>query len=270
MKNIENNLNQTILNFMVILGISFWFIIGFPFGNQNESYGWMIIFDSINIKTALFEHKVAANYRPLGQIFAYILYILDGHKINIVQIFNYLVCVVSYLYLLRHIKFKLIFTILCFMSGAIYFSGYIYLFHLHGIFYSPIIFFIALLFFIFNDFKVSFNNKLLLLIIITGLFTLFHPFAVPMSVAYTYGYSLENNKYFNKNNKIILILFSICSALLMFFTWVFTWGGNREFDIKNFTGFIVSYKLVDLNYISSVFSMIRQLWNLISYVSSKI
>lgn len=258
------NLNRIILSFLAIIGISFWFIIGYPFGNHNESYEWLIIFNSVSIKNVLFNRVVAVSYRPLGQLFAYILYIIDNNQIHFVQLFNYIVCVGSYLYVLNYIQHKFIFSVLCLLSGAIFFPGYIYLFHIHGIFYSPLLLNIGLLYYIFECYNVSFNKIFLFTIIVTLLFSMFHPFALLMSIAFLYGYCIENIKNIDRKYIIILFLIGIISFLFAILIWGGYTGSHTGIGINNFMGLINSYKTTEINNITSFLSIILCIMVIIS------
>jgi hypothetical protein len=254
-------LNRIILYPLSMLGISFWFFIGFPFGNHNESYIWFTILDTASINKVLFERIVAVSYRPLGQLFAYILYNIDNNQIYFVQIFNYAMCVWSFFYILKYIPQKYIFSILCLISGFVYFSGFVYLFHIHGIFYSPLLLNIGILYSLFECYDVPYNKKLLLTVIATLFFSMFHPFALPISITYLYGHSVENIKNIGRNNIIILFLIGICSLLLA--VWI--WGGNTGIGINNFKGLIYSYKTVEVNSITSLLSVILCILVIISF-----
>jgi len=51
--------------FMIIAGFSFWFALGFPFANHNESYYWVALFaDSGVLRMA--DSSISINYGSAG------------------------------------------------------------------------------------------------------------------------------------------------------------------------------------------------------------
>ena len=63
---------------LAALGIGCWFIIGFPFGNHNESYYWVAQFQYGSLWDVLWSKRLAATPRPLGQSFAFLGWQLAG------------------------------------------------------------------------------------------------------------------------------------------------------------------------------------------------
>src|SRR5262249_24766985 len=131
---------------LAIAGLSFWFWVGFPFANHNESYAWIAQLRTMDLHAALTRTLVGvANWRPLGTGTAWILYHAAHGSIAPVELLNYFVAAAAWAWVAWVVADRRVFGIAAFLVGGALFSGYIYLFHLHGIFYSPLLFFVAIL-----------------------------------------------------------------------------------------------------------------------------
>jgi hypothetical protein len=167
-----------------IAGLSFWFFLGFPFANHNESYVWVVPLSRLGLLDVLSKpFGVVASFRGLGMLTAWLGYRLSGGSIYPQQVFNYLGAALAWLILFSAIKEKKLFAWESFFVGGVFFSGYIYLFHLHGVFYSPLLMFLAFLL------ALSISNNgvktswLVISSILAAITSLYHPFAILVCVA---------------------------------------------------------------------------------------
>lgn len=242
---------QTKIQFgcIAILGFSFWFLLGFPFANHNESYVWLVSLNKLGLLDVL-SHKLqpVATYRPLGQATAWLGYRLSGGTIYPIELFNYLLAAVSWFILFLAIKEKKIFSFISLTVGVFFFSGYIYLFHLHGVFYSPLLLLIAVMFFLYN--RSLSNNKLIVIPLLTIVVSLFHPFALLIFAAFISGLMIEKRKDITKKQFMVAGSFVILAFVLL---KALTPARNLPLANKNVLGLLTSYKMVEVNiFVSAV------------------
>ncbi len=55
-----------------MVGVGFWFLVGFPFANHNESYYWLSRFEEQSFSSIVWTHTLAATFSLLGQGLAYV------------------------------------------------------------------------------------------------------------------------------------------------------------------------------------------------------
>ena len=174
---------------LAIAGLSFWFWIGFPFANHNESYAWIAQFERMNLHDALTRHLIGvANWRPLGTGWAWILWHGAHGSIAGVELLNYVLAAAAWAWLAWRMMSCRLFAIAAFLVGGALFSGYVYLFHLHGIFYSPLLVFLALLL---GARTGQGTCGLVIGFVMAATTALFHPFALPLYAAFVAGSWLE-------------------------------------------------------------------------------
>lgn len=168
--------------FLSVSGVGFWFFLVFPFGQHNESYGWIPSLELQSGWVWLTEHVVASTFRPLGQVTAWLSYRLSGGSIVPIQLFNVAVTVAAWLVTWGGVREKRLFALVAWVVGGVFFSGYIYLFHIHGVFYGPTLLFVAAL--------VRFSDRRVSMVAWSGLVLGFvvalayHPFSLPLFVAF--------------------------------------------------------------------------------------
>jgi len=122
---------------VAVLGLAFWFVIGFPFGNHNESYAWTVRLDRTGLwgaMTARFE--TVSGMRPLGTAVAWLTYHGSHGSTALTQLVNLVTTLTAWILLARAMPERRLFAWLAFLNGAVFFAGYLYLFHLHGVFYG--------------------------------------------------------------------------------------------------------------------------------------
>ncbi len=196
-----------------LLGISFWFLLAFPFSNRNESYVWIAYFDHYSF-IEIIQNSIPTiiNYRPLAQIIAWSLYHLSGGNIILVQLINYcILCAAIWNMVgLTEPGKQLSIRVLYFVIGFIYISTFYYIFNLHGIFYSPILLLVTLLLKAKDQIIVQWKKWLVICLVMT----LFHPFIIVLYVAYLTGWFIEKQRL--SNGKIILFVATwICLLVVL-------------------------------------------------------
>src|SRR6185295_2250201 len=129
---------------LAVSGISFWFLLGFPFAHHNESYDWVAWIETPHLAKVAWHHFFGAGgYRPLAMSTAWFLYrVADGSLIPI-QLFNFITTGTAWWILARAANAPRTFALAALVSGGVLFSGYLYLFHLHGVFYGPMLLWLA-------------------------------------------------------------------------------------------------------------------------------
>src|SRR3989442_4105965 len=90
-----------------ILGFSFWFLLGFPFDNHNESYVWIVNLNRMSLLDTLSQKlEMVQNFRPFGNATAWLGFRLSGGSLIPQQIFNYLIALLAWLILFTAIEEK--------------------------------------------------------------------------------------------------------------------------------------------------------------------
>lgn len=235
-----------------VIGLVFWFFLGFPFGNHNESYSWVAQFNTRSFADLMI-HGVfpISNFRPFGIATAWFTYTVSGSSIVLQQLLNFVVTACAWLIVWSALREKAKGSLCFLLAGLAFFPGYIYLFHLHGVFYSPLLLFCALLFsFAMRKNIVSGQERSALFILMIGI-ALYHPFSIPIYVAFMAGYFVMKRKILSRRDIIsgcILILLSCVIALLLI--------PGRGLFIRETTlpGFITSYRTVELKSVISLLS----------------
>lgn len=185
-----SSLQKIVYGALAVLGISFWFFIGFPFANHNESFVIVTQLGQMSFGDVLVDRIYpVANYRPLGQAVAWLGYTLGGGSIASVQLFNYMLAAGAWLVLFSALRERRVVAIAAMIGGGVFFSGYIYLFHLHGVFYSPFLVSMALLFLV--ETRPLTRSLLGLVSAAAFVAAFFHPYALPVYIAAMVGFSLE-------------------------------------------------------------------------------
>jgi hypothetical protein len=240
------------LPLITVLGLSFWFFVGFPWANHNESYAWVQQIEQLSLSDMLTKIMYPQPaFRPLTQVAAYFAYTIFGPTAYADQIFNYIVAIISWVFLMNILDEKRLFSVIALGVGGFLFSGYIYLFHLHGVCYSPLLLYIAILFY--YHIEPPTTKNMVALFLITFVIALFHTFAFALYVAFIIGYSIENRKYIDRNRGIILLLFITSSVIL---SKIFL--SSRTISVIQFSTIIemiTSYKMLELNGYISMFCL---------------
>lgn len=191
-----------------VLGVCFWFIIGYPFANRNESYLWITHLEQSSF-LEIIQNPIPSirNFRPLAQVIAWMLYHISGGNGLLVQFINFaLLCISIWVMLpLLSKSQSLIFRFAYLILGFIYIPAFYFVFNLHGIFYSPILLFVATLLRAHEDVLLHWKKWF----IISLTLTFFHPFMVIFYVAFLIGLFIEKERF--KVTQIITLAIIIIS-----------------------------------------------------------
>ena len=126
-------------------GIVFWFLIGFPFAHQNESYGWIVALDRLGFLGALGGFPEVAGRRPVATGLAWLMVRASQGSIVPVELLNFALTLGAWWVAARASRSPRAFALFALIAGGACFAGYIFLFHLHGIFYGPLLLLVAAL-----------------------------------------------------------------------------------------------------------------------------
>lgn len=232
------------LAILSLTGLSFWFVVAYPFANHNESYEWIPPLCTFDFPTIL-DHKLIPynHHRPLAHAAAWVLFRAAGNNIYGVQLLNFAVALLAWIVMFAGIKQRRIFSLAALISGGAFFAGYIYLFHLHGIFYSPVLLFTAWLFFVENKAKPPTISTLLLLSVGTIIAGLFHPFAPLIFAAYLLGKFADREKH--TSAQMFLMAVMLLGSLI--FAKALTPGTSIRINSALINAMLSSYRSTEIN-----------------------
>lgn len=229
---------------LTISGFSFLFFAGFPFGNHNESYAWLIILDKMSFWDSLSTRLgPVQSFRPFGTATAWLTYHLSN-GIYLQQLINWAFACLSFAVLFQYAKNKTFFSIATFLATAGFFSGYIYLFHLHGVFYGPLQLYIAVLTCVAYKYKSLPFKKLLLLFFITIAAAFYHTFALLVFAAYLAGCMLQVQKNKLRVRLPLLLAFAALSLSIMYLI-LSMYNSKAGGDVVQ--GTLTSYTTTEIN-----------------------
>src|SRR5688500_3673989 len=82
--------NHWLLVLLPVLGISFWFLLGFPFADRNESYIWITYLRQYSF-LEIVQNPIPTirSFRPLAQAATWCLYHLSGSNGTLIQFINF-------------------------------------------------------------------------------------------------------------------------------------------------------------------------------------
>ena len=199
---------------IAISGLTFWFFIGFPFANSHESYRWVgevNIYDTFQLLFLPVGHYVS--FRPLGQLTALILYKVSNDSLVLIQLFNYLVTVISLLVLILSVNEKRLFSFIALLLGGFLFMGFAHLFHLHGLYYSPVLLLISFLIYYYK--KPWSTATLFVTSLIAIIVTLFHPVAAIIYIFYLVGRGIELRKQLSRKQYLLGIIIILINLVIV-------------------------------------------------------
>lgn len=235
---------------LALLGLSFWFFLGFPYANHNESFVIVAQLKEMGLGEALTQRIYpVANYRPLGQAIAWIGYQAGDGTVFPVEAFNYLVAAAAWVLLFMASRERKLFALTALVAGGVLFTGYIYLFHLHGVFYSPLLVLVAMLFWVDRE---ALNRKRLIVLSVCALVAaLFHPYALPLYLAGLAGIMAERRGALTGLRGMIAG-FVVATLLLIVVLVIIPRHGSVLTRTEMYDGLLASYKMVEINLIVSV------------------
>lgn len=234
---------QFFLWLCAISGITFWFLIGFPFAHSHESYYWMGEYLSKSFYDFVFQpigHY--ASYRPLGQVVSAALFELSGGSLFLIELFNFVLTISAVWFILKGAAEKKIFSLVFLITGGALFAAFAYLFHLHGLYYSPVLLFISVL--IYYYYK-PLTIKNILVTFISGLAAaLFHPFAIFVYVFYTTGILIEKRNDLHRNKSIFM---AGGIGLMIILSFILVPAQSIFLSSSNFSGLMNIYRSLQVN-----------------------
>lgn len=233
---------------LAVAGFSYWFWLGFPFANHNESYAWVAQFRAMDFGAALTHHLIGvANVRPLGTGLAWLAYRVSNGSILPVEILNYALAVVAWAFLASRHPRRRAFALAALGVGAVLFSGYVYLFHLHGIFYSPLLLLVAAL--LSQPDGALTNRRIGALSLGALAAALFHPFALPVFAAWLFGAWLERRAP-------AVTVASLLGASAAITKLLLSGAKSLPFGHETWSGLLVSYRMVEIHPAVTAFTLV--------------
>ncbi len=235
-----------LFSILSVAGLSFWFLIGFPFENHNESFAWVVQLQDLSFVDLLTKPVwPVASFRPLGMMTAWLGYHWFHASIYPQQLFNYFVAIGAWLLLFSATKAKKLFGFVALAVGGAFFSGYLYLFHLHGVFYSPLLLWVAFLLVQIDGSHPKERTWFARLFLLAVLSSLYHPFALLVFAAFVVGHFLTIWPKASVQQGSIDLLYIVASVLLI--KLFVPAQENPILSLYNLQGLITSYALVELN-----------------------
>jgi hypothetical protein len=244
-------INRVSFSWFASAGIAFWFLLGFPFGNHNESYYWIARFQQEHAWDIVFTTSLASTFRPLGQGLAYLGWELSGGSSWAVQIFNFALAAFSVRTIALTTAGTRTFALAMAIAGASFFAGYVYFFHLHGIFYSPVLAVIAvLLYFKEAPSLPRSTSDWASFCCAAAVGVLFHPYALIIFLAYLAGLALERRRQASLADCLRWAVLSTLALLIL--TMI-----RRDYQVlsmDNIRALMSSYALTELSPVLSIVS----------------
>jgi len=238
-------------------GLSFLFFLGFPFGNHNESYVWLLLLEKMSFWESLTSRLgPVQSFRPLGTATAWLTYTISG-GIYLQQLVNWAFACLSFIVVFRQATNKPFFSIAAFLASTGFFAGYIYLFHLHGVFYGPLQLYIAVLSCAAYKHKnVSFKT-LAFLFLITIIAAFYHTFALLVFSGYLAGCMLQVPRNELRTRLPLLFVFMALSLFIMYVI-LSMYESKNDGDVLygTLTSFTTTELNLPLSLLSSLFAII--------------
>jgi len=238
---------------LALIGLSFWFFVGFPFGKSHEAYGWTAALNGtsvVNFILAPTGHY--ASYRPLGNALAWVLYVLAYEGVWAIQLFNYAVlsaAVLAYIYATRAPNLS---AAVFLLTGGVFFRGFMYLFHLHGLYYSVVVLLVAVL--MTGSLKrIHSTAEVARGFCVATVAGLFHAFAVVIWLGYFIGYLIENRKDASKGLMFWSVALLPLGALLVI---VLVPGQSLHLDADTWRGLVGIYGMLGANPLVNAIAML--------------
>ena len=99
--------DSVIFGLLSIVGLSFWFALGFPFEHHNESYAWLPALKAMNFKQSLTGIVgPVVTPRPLGILVAWGSFKIAGGSIALVELSNFALALCAWFLLFDHTTFS--------------------------------------------------------------------------------------------------------------------------------------------------------------------
>lgn len=179
------------LALLPLAGFLVWFLVGLPWGPHTESFDWIVRLETLSLGQAAFARLPSVlSLRPLGIGLAWISYRVGGHDVALAQFVNAALALLAWWWLGRAVAARRTFALVALVVGGACFAGYIFVFHLHGVFYAPLLLLLAAMVHLAN--RPLGPGTLARAAGAAALAACFHPFALPLAVAFAAGALLES------------------------------------------------------------------------------
>jgi hypothetical protein len=244
-----------------VSGFSFLFLLGFPFGNHNESYAWVAQFRSLGIFDVLVTPlSGVAGFRPFGVALARATYAISGGEVWLQQLCNWLFALSAWAVVFAAARERYLFGLIALAVGGVFFSGYIFLFHLHGVFYGPLLVYVAVLIILGRREPVGLRGAVLLFLL-TLLVSLFHPFALLIYAFFVAAETWVRRKGedIGRARLNVLLLFAAVVAGRIVVSDV-----SPHSTTEAMSGFLTSFRMVEVNLMASGLAYVLSLTVLVT------
>jgi hypothetical protein len=232
------------LSLLLVSGLVFWFILGFPYQHHNESYIWAVHLNHASFVDCVVHKMIpVANLRPLGQAVAWLTFRLSDGSVVPSQVFNFVVAVCAWLLAMIVIPERHVFALAGLVVGGTLFSGYIYIFHLHGIFYSPVLLFLAFLIRVFEQGR---SKRLLVTAALCAVLAAgFHPYALLLFIAATGGAMVKEWKTLSRSQMAFLATEILVAAASIFILVILPGNIIPASLAQRMSGLLTSYRATE-------------------------
>lgn len=243
------NRSQWPLILLPVLGVCFWFIVGFPMADRNESFIWITYLEQFSF-AEIIQTPIPSirNFRPLAQVATWSLYHLAGGSGILVQTLNFgLLCtaILTMVSLTPSAKLSDV-RLLYLLMSILYFPTFAYVFNLHGIFYSVILLIVALLLKAGENVLIRWKKW----IAISAILSFFHPLILVLNVAYMLGWLMQRRSV--SVNRIIFA----ASALAIMFVLLHVLLPFSLFSVINVQNLLGTLRNLESHYLLKVFSLL--------------
>lgn len=244
---------------IAIMGLSFCFLVGFPFQQHKESYLHVVSIEQQSLMGyAINGLHDCVQKRPLAFALEWLAYKPWG-SVYPIQVVNFLLTISSWLLLCSALRQRRLFSVLGLLTGGAFFSGYLYLFHLSGAGYAPLLLLIALMFSMRE--RLAETRQFALLAVATVVVALFHPFACLLYAGFMLGVFLEDRKLVTRGRVITAAVVAAATAVA---ASVMNGGAGQEVAWSNVESLIVSLRTVEVHKLLALVSVGLTIWTVIT------
>jgi len=237
------------------MGLSFWFLVGFPFQQHKESYLHVVSIEQQSLLGYTINGlRDCAEKKPLAFALEWLAYKPWGSMCPI-QVVNFILTIASWLILCSALKERRLFSLLGLVVGGAFFSGYLYLFHLSGAGYAPLLLLIALMFKLRENLGDS--RHFALLAVATVVVALFHPFACLLYAGFMFGAFLENRKLVTRGRVIAALVVAGATAAA---ASAMNGGAGHEVSWSNVESLVCSLRTTEAYKLLALVSVGLTIW----------
>jgi hypothetical protein len=252
-----------------VTGLAFWFFVGFPFANHNESFAWVAGIRDAGFDSFLPGLQLSRTYRPFGQAVAVGSILAGGGTLVPIQLFNFALAAAAMAVVVSVADRPAIAAWLFAITGGTFFAGFIYLFHLHGVFYSPVLLMIAILVWVFRTWDF---DRIATHLIAWGVATcafLFHPYAFIIAAAMYGGFWITalTSRRDGSVSTPLLVTGAAALAAATIVTFLVRPAGYSIGVYQNLSGLVGTFRATEVHWALSVIAGILTLVTLMDTLS---